>query len=444
MTGSSSTTPSRLHRFLLLLLTLPFPIMGITYALRHRTQVPLMDLLYFNLPLAVTISRGENVWALLFSPFNGPHIHVSGGLLTIINTSLTDWNPQNEQAALLVLLGLNYSLLLRLLWGSGRHIFWGSLLPVSAFFWTVTQDASSYVGIHTTWLFVNLSLLVALVMLEEGPPRLWRLIVAGFAGLWATFSLFNGMVLFVAMAPIVLLRYRARRFLWAWAGMTLGTWALLFFLLLRGGGFSTGMSTVETTPSTLFLFGPMLLGSGFSIFFFRYASAFIFGMLILGWLMLNGIILWRAGEHNLLRRWGSMAAFILMGAGLITLGRYQAGLLTSQSLHYNALVKYLWIVLAVSVVAVLPHLQRAWVRRGMAVLGVTLFVVHLWSSLEVWYGKQWYNPQTIAGYEQCLDAYPTTGETACLDRLVLLELDQVVALVDEMYELRVGYYRDWP
>ncbi len=444
----STAAPPRPLRVFLALASVPFPLMAAFFAWRHRADIPLGDMLFFNVPVAVAVQRGEGIGAAIMQPVLGVHYHVPMLSFTALLSMWMNWNLHYEIVMLLAVLAVGYGLLLALLWREGPAVFWGSLLPATALTWTVNQDPNLYIGLHGVWLLNNLWMLAAVLLLAARPNATWAVIGAGLCGLAATFTLANGIVLFVALLPLLWFRQRSRQTALLWGGLFALT-LLLWFLAPEIGPNTINDHVAAATgaDTPLWWFGvhyTALLGSPLSFVFVEYATAVIWGIVGLLLLAANVVYLYRTGAHDTLLHWGSLLLFVLGSLALVSYGRYRWGLFFSQRSHYVTLTLLFWVGTFVLTIRSLTTLHGAWWRR-MALVGATAFAIfHALSVMEIWYGKQWYTPAGIATYTACLEAYPTTGDTDCFTNLGFAPPEDYIHHIDDMITYRLGLYRDLP
>ena len=435
-------------QWLIIALSSVFPIMAGIFAWLHRAQIPLGDMLFFNVPVAVAVQRGTQLPAVMLQSVLGVHYPIPSYVITALLAKTSHWNIHYEMYTLVLLVAVGYGLLLCLLWREGKAVFWTALLPMTALAWTVNQDPNLYISIHSVWLFNNIFLLSAILLLDRPTRSFWAVLAAGICALFATFTLSNGALIFVVAAPL-LWRYHPRwQAVLTWFLLIALTLMLLVFITRFDVGGITAYLQIDPEQTSPFWMFPVyylaLLGSLFSFFIAEYTVAVIFGGVGVVLVAIDGVYLYRKGEHDLLYRWGTLLAFALLSCGMMSYGRYRWGMFFSQRSHYITLTLLFWVSVIVMTVRSLQLVQQGMLKRLVIAGFVVGALFHAMSVLEIWYGKQWYRPETIATYTDCLDAYPTTGDTSCIESLGFAPPEDYIQHIDDMVTYRLGLYRDLP
>lgn len=438
----------RLLKGAAVLISAIFPVLAAYYAGLHLSNAPLGDMIYYQAPVAIAVSEGQGILRAVFVPVIGVHYIVPTALVTAFLSLTSNWNLHYETTFNFVLMSVNFWIVLWLLRKEG--LLWGGLVPVTALFWTTNQDINLYIGLHNVWHFVHLFFFGALLTLFWGQPSWRRMMLAAIFGLWATFTIASGVLVWVAVLPVLLTSYRKRGYLLFWFGAFLV--AALLLWAAPGADASTvleqtqnGGANVPVNPLTLALFFLSTLGAMFT-FGVKLWLAAVVGVIGLAVFVANGVFLYRSGEKQFVLLWGSVALFALLSLALISLGRIGWGIERSQHPHYTSTSALFWIATVVLVVKTMLLSESNVVAKRITMISVLAAVIliplHTLSTMEVWYGNQWYTPDRIAHFEACLAQYPETGDSACMEGFTFTEFDFYAPIVDSLYEQRLAVYRN--
>lgn len=449
----------KLWQGMLILVSLIFPVLTVYYAYLHLSNLPLGDMVLYNIHVAIAIQEGRGLFETIRTPVLGTHYIVPTFIVTAFLSFFTKWDIRWETGVNLLVMAINYALLLGLLWRYNRQVIWFALLPVSALFWTTNQDTNLYIGTHNSWHFLFMFFMLGIYALHTNELRWWRVFLAGLCAALSSLSIASGITAWLALTPLLLIRTKNWRFYTMWViGFSLNVAFIVFEPNTTSSTVAASLTVADVQPDiTLFSVITFFMGYLGNPFTFGVKLGLASGVGILGLtlLMSGGFILWRQTripeqlyERQFLITWWAIMLFSLFTGALITVGRVAWGAERVLQNHYITPVLYFWIPLYILMtrMSLMMANRKPMYTRVIARAAIIMFVIlaplHILSTMEVWYGNQWYDPERIRELEGCLMDYPVSGETECFEKFTFNPLPVYQAQLDKLYDYKLAIYRE--
>ncbi len=424
------------------------------YVTTYNRHVPIRDQWSGSLQVALEWKYGALSAQDLFTI--GGHRTLFNNLVTIVFTSLTDWNVALENALNPVLALLNLCLLAALFVKTAPHLVPWALVPLGLLVFSLSQELNWTIGLFGVWHYAVFFPLLTLTVLLYAPRGALAFGAALLLSLVMTVS-FNGGVgiWLLTLAGLWVAGYRRRGYYIAGLLAAAGAAGVYLRILATMEGDFNEPGLPAPDEGLQFLL--MLFGNAFSIS--SPTTATLMGGA--GWALwlLNGAFLWRHSPERVRRLgpWVILAGYALSVAGMITLGRlHAAGLHRALETRYITTGNLFWAAFVAFALLTLHHLltqaaaRRAW---HQALLTMNLIFLALMGGLYLrnqivllqlvahnTTGHYIFESRPPEGWyqERCVVNYPLNRDAACLDQ----QLQGTPERIYQMAAARLAIFRE--
>jgi hypothetical protein len=196
---------------------------------------------------ALDTHDGTLDWVMLTAPDDG-HIQFFTRLQTVLVTQFADWNLNVEMRINLLLAVLGFMLLVLLTHHTVPTLTAYALVPLSLLAFGLNQDFMWVIGFSSCWYYTNLFVLAAFAIVSRWPNQPVALVLALLAGVGATISFGNGVLVWVVV-PMVM------GFVGWHKPRDYGLWAVVAIMAIGAFLWRTGIGTsdVEGSPTSVAL-----------------------------------------------------------------------------------------------------------------------------------------------------------------------------------------------
>ncbi|MBX3177103.1 MAG: hypothetical protein KF886_07080 [Candidatus Hydrogenedentes bacterium] len=379
------------------------PALALLYKLYHYgLYFPYWDAWHFALFLEK--AAGEGVGLADFWAQHNEHRSVFPRLVMYALASLSGWNVAWELAANVLLATATLLLLARAAWlpfPPGERPWW--LIPLFAFLVYSWAQMENWIWGWQIHVFLNVAAVVFAALLLSGPQLTpLRFAASIFAVVVASFSFANGLLAWIALAPLVLLRpgiAREARIIYSLLWIAAGLLVIQLYLIdYAKPGVSPSIGAVLRAPRQFLGFVVLYLGAPITGLFTRLPwhgvalpagpLDYLAGAVGLLALPLLAARLYRNDRASLapMLPWAGLALYVLGSAAVTAAGRAALGLDQAMTSRYTTITTLYWCALAALValhvrafpVQALDCPRR---RRVYGALASGLFLAFLLASL---------------------------------------------------------------
>ncbi|HTA96788.1 MAG TPA: hypothetical protein VK730_04005 [Solirubrobacteraceae bacterium] len=399
---------------------LPLSIL-IWFTWQHAILVPFND--EFNLvPLIHKMNAGTLTFADVMAQHN-EHRPFFPNLLLLGMAKISHWTIAWEIVADLILAGLIFTLILRLVWRTfpERPVTrWGLAVGFSWLVFSPNQYENWIWGWELEWFLCMLGVLVTVTILSsEQPLSKTRLGIAAVAATVADYSLAAGVLAWVA--GLIILFCRGEKPAWKWAWTVIGVLiATPYYYHYHGTSPAQGSVTYALEHPVAFVgYVLMYLGNPLSTSHRAVTTqiaAALSGTALLGAFLASCCYVWLRYREAIprLAPWIALGVFAVVSAALTAVGRLKLG--TVQALSSRYITATLVFLLA-TIVVTLVVLQRALsdrprLLRNAIAVPVSLLAILVLIGYPAGFvlGRRW---PDVADYQHCVHT-AQSASTSCL------------------------------
>lgn len=397
------------------------PLILIWFTWQHAILVPFND--EFSLvPLIHEMNVGTLTFADLMAQHN-EHRPFFPNLLMLGMAKVSHWTISWEIVADLILAGLSFALILRLVWQTfpDRVVMrWGLAVGFSWIVFSPSQYENWLFGWDIEWFLCMLGVLVTVTTLSSGQPLSKpRLGIAAVAATVANYSLASGVLAWVV--GLIILFCRGEKPAWKWAWTVIGVLiAAPYYYHYHSTNPAQGSVTYTLEHPAAFV-GYVLtyLGNPLSTSHRAVITqivAALSGAALLGAFIASCCYVGLRYREAIprLAPWIALGAFAVASAVLTCVGRLELGTVQALSSRYVTVTLVFLLATIVVTLVVLEHVlsdRPRFLRNAIAVpVSLIAILVLIGYPAGVVLGRRW---PDIADYSRCVHA-AQSASTPCL------------------------------
>lgn len=437
------------------------------YITINRGNLPYLDEWYDITDIAVLAARGELTFEALTSQWNEhrPLITnlITAGLAIVTRYDITVQMYLHVGFALLLygsILGLIHSEIADR--RARRSVMLWTALPIALLIFAVTKRQVWLWPYLIVWTQGLATFTFGLWLVRRLPVGWLGVIAVIAASILTTYSLIYGFAAWVLLSAALWLRGYRRLAYYIPIGIAFALVAFQFFSGFDWGnlGFNEEGhgSGIVTDPVRITYFILANLGNPFFPFSVESAPTFIAlaaiaGAIGIALFAVNVYYVWEHTPHRpALWTWGIFTIFAAICVGVIALGRAEQ---IYERPHYPLAERYsqpaslLWMILLVIGGLAVHHILRTpgtRSRLAAALLRVNVIALAVGIGLYCFAVTQTavYNPYITPALLNCAIAFPESRDVGCFPLIGRLPIEDRIARINDMTELRLAIWRDNP